>query len=844
MPRHPNAIGYLNDLASEVGEPWFTMICDLAAIAGVSSLTPHHIDVLSSLFKKQSSYLAIRPLPSSTAALPAASIADFLESLSGFSNFKLLQNTLQVTLPKRITLIFGTNGSGKSSLCESLKVLASPEQPSRPLHNVRVHTATSPSFSFKFKSDASSQTWSPSTGYGSRQQSVKYFDAGIAVKNVKDSVEPGRIIVLTPFKIHVFEWAQSLTSQFRDALQQEKLANATSLAKVLELIRTRFEKFKARPLAFIDEASAAGLATEIAIGKAFAEHELLKQKQALAVELERGASEEGLKLLKAEHRELEAFLPSIEILLNSAEELWALHPVTKTKELAAKEAAQVLIAKELIPSNGTLENLRSLINAASPLCSFDALERQACPLCKRVLTEPEVALFKRYHELLAGELEAEITVLCTDLARAEELVRIIKAVPREEWGNISTISKDTLDDAKAKADVIVLDCGLANVPSDEAIQAVMSLKMLLRNNERLLEQKSSAIEAAAKGRDEVTRQLSLVNSEIEPLDYAQCISASLGSLREAHEMGLQANFWNTKLPTLTPLLKKITDGSKRAYEDLVVSDFEARLNSEYQALTNKPMAAFGIKLARKGSDATVTVLPQIGDNEIDWVLSEGEKRVHALALFFAELDSCSQSVIVFDDPVSSFDYDYIANYCRRLRDFLLSHPTNQIIVLTHNWEFFVQLQTTLNLARLDGNYTVQVIENCSVIADYTEKVDELKADIGTVLVQSGEPTRAQKEEIAGKLRRLIEAIVNTHVFNKQRYQYKQKSSQVSDFPNFTKLVPLLPAEATTLRDLYADLSITEHDDLRNAYVNTNKATFQARYDKILAVETALISRKP
>lgn len=446
--------------------------------------------------------------------------------------------------------------------------------------------------------------------------------------------------------------------------------------------------------------------------------------------------------------------------------------------------------------------------------------------------------------MLEGELEAEITVLCIDLARAEELVLIIKAVPREEWGQISTISKDTLDDAKAKADVIVLDCGLANVPSDEAIQAVMSLKMLLRNNERLLERKSSAIGAAAKGQDEVTRQLSLVNSEIEPLDYARCISASLGSLREAHEMGIQVNFWNTKLPTFTPLLKKITDGSKRAYEDLVVSDFEARLNSEYEAITNKPMAAFGVKLARKGSDATVTVLPQIGGNEIDWVLSEGEKRVHALALFFAELDSCSQSVIVFDDPVSSFDYDYIANYCRRLRDFLLSHPTKQIIVLTHNWEFFVQLQTTLNLARLDGNYTVQVIENCSVIADYTEKVDELKADIGTVLVQSGEPTRAQKEEIAGKLRRLIEAIVNTHVFNKQRHQYKQKSSQVSDFPNFTKLVPLLPAEATTLRDLYADLSITEHDDLRNAYVNTDKATFQARYDKILAVETALISRKP
>ena len=819
------------------------MICDLAAIGGMSSFDPNHIDTLFFLFKKQATYLGMKSSHASAVSTSSMHAADFLETLSGFSNFKLLQGTLHIAFPKRVTLVFGTNGSGKSSLCESLKVLASPEQPSRPLHNVRVPVSTVPTFTFKFRSDTAAQTWTSSLGYGPRQSSVKYFDTGIAVKNVKDSVEPGRIIVLTPFKLHVFEWAQSLTTKFRDALQHERLATSISLTEALEGIRARFGKFETRPLALIDVMSVAGLAPEIAIGEVFAEHELLKNKQALAVELERAASEEGLKLLKAERRELEAFLPSVETLLNSAEGLWALQPAVKTKELAAKEAAQELLAKELIPNNGTLESLRSLINAASPLCSLDAAEHQACPLCKRALTKPEVALFKRYHELLIGELEADITALRADLRKAEEFIGSINAVPREEWDKISTIQKDSLDDAREKADAIVADCGLAREPSDEARQAVMSIKTLFRNTALLLEQKSNAIEAAAQGRDELLRQLTLLNSEIEPLDYAQCISVSLDSLREAHGMELQAKFWNTKLPPFTPLLKKITDASKEAHEDLVVSDFEARLNTEYLTLTNKPMAAFGVKLARKGSDAMVTVLPQIGGNEIDSILSEGEKRVHALALFFAELESCSQSVIVFDDPVSSFDYDYIANYCRRLRDFLLSHPDRQIIVLTHNWEFFVQLQITLNLAGLNGNFTVQVIENCSVIADYTEKVDDLKADIGAVLAQPGESTRAQKEELAGKLRRLIEAIVNTHVFNKQRHQYKQKSSPVSDFQHFTKLVPLLPAEATILRDLYLDLSITEHDDLRNAYVNTDKATFQARYDRTLGVEAALISRK-
>ncbi len=57
--------------------------------------------------------------------------------------------------------------------------------------------------------------------------------------------------------------------------------------------------------------------------------------------------------------------------------------------------------------------------------------------------------------------------------------------------------------------------------------------------------------------------------------------------------------------------------------------------------------------------------------------------------------------------------------------------------------------------------------------------------------------------MAGKMRRLIEAVVNTHVFNHQRHQYKQRKHSVSEFHHYTKLVPLETAEATTLRDLYA-----------------------------------------
>lgn len=843
MPKHPDAVGYLNDLVQEIHEPWFKMVCDLVALSGVSALDQPTLDTLFALYTGKASYIGINPLAAVAATAVAAVPADPLEQLSGFANFKLLGDALNVSFKKRVTLIFGANGSGKSSLCESLKVLATLGQPSRPLENVRAGGAATPTFHFKFKSDAGPQTWTPVVGYGPRRATVKYFDTAIAIQNVTNAVEPGRVIVVAPFKLHVFEWAKALTTKFREALQGAQLDNAAKLNQALQAIRTDFAKFKARPLALIEAKTVSTLASQIKLAEEFKGQELLREKRAAAAELEKATSEEGLKLLRAEHRELESLLTAVNSLLTSAVELWALDPANKAKTLWDNHAAQQVLAKELIPEGSTLDSLLALLRAASPMCKMDEATDHACPLCKRGLGVSEVELFKQYHGLLVGELEKDITALKADLTKARELAVAVGQIDRKAWDKCKTIPDEVLAAAKTGAELIVASCDISKEPTVGAKVALESLKTSAVTWTTKLESKKTAIETAAKGRDELVQQLAKLRTELEPLEYAQAIADGLEKLREAQRMATNAQFWNTKLPAFTQVFKRITETAKDAHEDLVVTDFEVRLDAEYRALAEKDMAAFGVKLVRKGADASVTVLPQVGGKGIDGVLSEGEQRLHALALFFAELETCPQSVLVFDDPISSFDYNYIANYCARLRDFAVKFPDRQVIVLTHNWEFFVQLQTTLNGAGLNGQLSVQVLENCTVVADYSEKPNELKADITEILAAAGEPSKALKEEMAGKMRRLIESVVNTHVFNKQRHQYKQKSQPVSEFHEFTKLVRLLPAEAATLRDLYGKLSISEHDDPRNAYVNTDKVTFQNRYNSILALEAAVIARK-
>jgi hypothetical protein len=540
MPNHPDAIGYLNDLAKDTGEPWFKMICELASTAGTSSLDQRCRETLLALFTKRASYLPLQP-ETVTIVPPTVTLsADFLETLSGFSNFKLLEPTLELTISKRITLVFGANGSGKSSLCESLKALASAEMPSRPLHNVRILSSGTPGFSYTFRNKGTPESWTPTVGYGLRSATIKYFDTGIAIKNVKSTVEPSRIVVLTPYKLHVFEWAQVMTSEFRSTLRQIQESNGTKLTEGLENVQTAFTKFPGWLLATLDDKTLSGLPDEIKIGEAFNQQELLNEKQTAATQLAKASSEEGLKLLKAEHRELEAFMASVETVLNCTDSLWNLQPAAKKRQLAVNETAQESLVKSLIATKGTLDELIALLRAASSLCNLESPEQEKCPLCRRELEIPEVELFRKYHDLLTDKLEEDIATLRADLNKAQELVKTVHGVNRDSWDKCGTLPADLIEHAKTHSNIVLEGCVLDIEPGNDSKEALNALRALVTENAKILEQKTRAIELATAGRDELLEELEKIRAEIESLEYAQAIALNVGLLRDVQRMAAQA----------------------------------------------------------------------------------------------------------------------------------------------------------------------------------------------------------------------------------------------------------------------------------------------------------------
>ena len=84
--------------------------------------------------------------------------------------------------------------------------------------------------------------------------------------------------------------------------------------------------------------------------------------------------------------------------------------------------------------------------------------------------------------------------------------------------------------------------------------------------------------------------------------------------------------------------------------------------------------------------------------EVPKIVSEGEQRCISIAAFFAELSTADDpSAIVFDDPVSSLDFQWRSAVARRLVE---ESKRRQVIVFTHDVVFLSGAQAICRRGRL------------------------------------------------------------------------------------------------------------------------------------------------
>jgi len=849
MAKHNDATGYLLAHRDAVNEAWFHAVCDAAISSTGQELSTGELDRLWRLFHGTETYTFTASAPAPLLPSLRGSIPPFyLESLSGFSEFKKLRPSLKLDLTKRITLVFGRNGAGKSSLCLALKVLANPEKPKEPLHNVLMSGASLPSFNFKLRGQLQN-TWTELDGFGTQAQALKYFDATVAFNHVNSSIKPEAVVELSVFRLECFDYARECLKQLQSYgagfISQSRGATNLSITDVKAKAQTAidinsgiFKDWNAsncQPM--LDWIKTVVYGPEQEQEKTDAQERLAQLKAA--------SSAEGQQSLSMQRQLYAQIKSSLTTLRDRCRGFSYSNFADTLRLIQQKEAASIELAGAVFLPNYSVPAQQALLSAAAAIKPFSPSDE--CVLCHQKLSSEAHALFAAYHEHLSSSLQFDLSRLRAERDAQIAKKQLIHDYPPLQYSQYEHVINPVFLKALAGLIDSIRDALAAPIIDSPAITNYgrwVELDGYLKGVSDLLDKVDSAFALAASGLQNLNAETSRLSTELE----TWAIQATANQLRPEIERICTNSIAFEKLSgvfekfNFTARLTALTAKKKEAHSELVLHSFVPYLDSEYKRLCGASLEQMGVRLGNQGTDAIV--LPKIGGELVQRVLSEGELKVHALALFMCEASVSSHQVLVLDDPVTSFDYNYISNFCERLRDYCRDNPASQVIVLTHNWDFFSNLQATINGSGLNNHMSVQVLESCSTVAEYTEKWDELCAEIDAYFGLPNEPTISDKEKLSALLRRLVEKLINAYVFNEQRHQYKVKTLTVSNFKDYMKLVPLLQAEADRLKDLYANLSPLEHDDLRNYYSGKSIFQFSTWYDEIKNMRLQLENRRP
>ena len=159
-------------------------------------------------------------------------------------------------------------------------------------------------------------------------------------------------------------------------------------------------------------------------------------------------------------------------------------------------------------------------------------------------------------------------------------------------------------------------------------------------------------------------------------------------------------------------------------------------------------------------------IEQEGESNISFknILSEGDKNTIAFSFFLAKIntkDDLSNQIIVFDDPLTSLDQNRRNATIHQL--ILLYQKSEQLIVLSHNLHFLIELNSISRIKKVDKkSLRIIKVNDASSISEYQIKkdwIDNYQKALQSMKLFLDYPSDENKEDAINSIRISLETFI-------------------------------------------------------------------------------------
>ena len=649
----------------------------------------------------------------------------YLKSLGPVSNIDKLasdQEPFEFINPNGLTVIFGNNGSGKSGYARILKNLCRSHGYVRPLRGDATsgtQTDWLANLTYAEKEQASDEIRKPLTWIQAEQGKAKndpeytpleriaFFDSHVA----NTYVDGDRTLFYLPPEIRLYKEIAVLIGEFKDAvdlkvteiIRQHPNLPETTEGTLVHSTLSKLKSYKARNISQEEINAICVLSVEEKN-----ELEELRDSKMRTPEQQKTVVENAMSVIVRLKDDTDRISQAISS--ESLQKLFDSHRTYESKKSIAEHGVAGL-AKEMPISDGIGSGIwfemfkaaRAFAGSIFPDATPPPIAHgDHCVLCHQDLNDDASERLRLFDAFMDNTLQVEAEKANEAFDQNLEVISSLSELDVEDieqqlrpYADLSDIKKQ--NSGNVVSDIQTISSRLTNVKMlikechFDYLQSLIDEDLTLKANFNDL---ISEVEADARN---LNRLIERGDTGLSTENQNRLAELEAKSLCVSQKQNIEKYFKNSKqiilLNDCKRLLKtnNVTSQSKNRSAILFSDALQTRYASEVEKFDLRYLNVKVSNQVNKGEQKVALNLTGLQQaKKKSEILSEGEQRAIALAGFLTEVNEVGAGhAIIFDDPVSSLDWDRKSRIAERLAE---EAKQRQVIIFTHDFSFALQLE--------------------------------------------------------------------------------------------------------------------------------------------------------